>query len=56
MSKPGTVVNPGLAQGKPVYCLSGIRHEGSMNCLQALLWNVGTCRFDAKGAIQVEEP
>lgn len=56
MSKLGPVVNPGLAQGKPVYCLSGIRHKGGMNWVQALLWNVGTCRTDVKGAIQVEAP
>jgi len=23
---------------------------------QALVWNVGTCRSDAKGEIQVEDP
>ena len=56
MSKLGLVVNPGLAQEKPVYCLSGIRHKGGMNWIQALVWNVGTCCSDAKGEIQVEAP
>ena len=39
----------------PVYCLGGIRHKGSANLIQALVWNVGTCRPDDKGEIQVEE-
>ena len=25
-----------------------------MNCMEALVWNIGTCRFDAKGEIQAE--
>ena len=55
MSKLGGYALPGRAQGKPVYCLSDIRHKGSANLIQALVWNVGTCRPDAKGEIQVEE-
>ena len=39
----------------PVYCLGDIRHKGSANLIQALVWNVGTCRSDVKGEIQVEE-
>jgi hypothetical protein len=35
--------------------LSGIRHKGSVNLIQALVGNVGTCRSDVKGEIQVEE-
>jgi hypothetical protein len=33
-----------------------IRHKGSANLIQALVWNVGTCRSDDKGEIQVEDP
>ena len=25
-----------------------------MNYMEALVWNIGTCRFDAKGEIQAE--
>jgi hypothetical protein len=39
----------------PVYCLNGIRRKGSANLIQALERNVGTCRPDDKGEIQVEE-
>ena len=56
MSKPGSNTDPGQAQRIPVYWLSGIRHEGGVNLAQALLRNVGTCRSDAKGEIQVEDP
>jgi len=35
--------------------LGGIRHKGSANLIQALVGNVGTCRPDDKGEIQVEE-
>jgi hypothetical protein len=30
----------GRAWGSPVYCPGGIRHTGSMNPTEALLWNV----------------
>ena len=33
--------------------LCGVRLIGGMSLVQALVWNVGTCRFDAKGNIQV---
>ena len=46
----------GKAQGIPVYCLSGVRHKGGVTLDQALMWNVGTCRPDAKGEIQAEAP
>ena len=38
-------------------CLLLGRHpaKGSANLIQALEWNVGTCRPDVKGEIQVEE-
>ena len=46
---------PGLVQGKPAYCLSGVRHKDGVTLTQALVWNVGTCRSDGKGETQVEE-
>ena len=51
----GPSTTPGKVQGDPVYCLGGVRHAGGMNLSLALVWNVGTCRPDAKGEIQVEE-
>ena len=41
---------------RPVYCLGGVRHKGGMNLVQAFVWNVGSCRPDVKGEIQVEAP
>jgi len=40
-------------QRVPAYCLDGVRHAGGVNLIQALVWNVGTCRPDAKGETQV---
>lgn len=37
-------------------CPRGLRHEGGVSMIRALVWNVGTCRLDAKGAIQAEIP
>jgi hypothetical protein len=34
----------------------GIRLEGGANLDQALIWNVGTCRPDAKGASRAGDP
>ena len=56
VSKPGGFTVPGQAQRIPVYWLGGIRHEGGVNLVLALLCNVGTCRSDVKGEIQVEDP
>jgi len=56
MSKPGRVVGPGQVQGEPAADLGGIRHRGGVNRDQALVRNVGTCRLDAKGEIQGEDP
>jgi hypothetical protein len=36
----------------PAYCLDGVRHAGGVNLIQAFVWNVGTCRPDAKGETQ----
>ena len=44
------------AQGKPVDCLSGDRHEDGVSPAQALVWNVGTFSLDAKGDLQVVDP
>jgi hypothetical protein len=40
----------------PVYRLNGIRYGGGVNLIQAFMCNVGTCRPDVKGEIQVEDP
>ncbi len=39
--------------GGPEVCPSGIRHIGGAKPDQALIWNVRTCRLDAKGEAQV---
>ena len=44
------------AQRKPVDWLGGVRHEGGVSTIQALVRNVGTCRPDAKGEVQVGGP
>jgi hypothetical protein len=56
MSKPGRVVGPGQVQAESAAGLGGIRHRGGVNLDQALVWNVGTCRLDAKGEIQGDDP
>ncbi len=42
--------------GRPAYCPGGVRHEGGVTLIQALVWNVGTCRPDVKGEAQVGRP
>ncbi len=49
MSKPGSVIDLGRVQITPVYRLDGIRCRGCMILIQAFMWNVGTCWFNAKG-------
>ena len=56
VSKPGRVVDPGQVQGELAACLVGTRHKGGVNPDQALVRNVGTCRLDVKGEIQVVDP
>jgi len=34
----------------------GVRHRGGANLIQALVWNVGTCRSDGKGETQSGRP
>jgi hypothetical protein len=41
---------------EPAYCLGGVRHRGGVNLSQALVWNVGTCRSDAKEETQSGGP
>ncbi len=55
-SELGAYWTPGKVQGKPVYCLGGVRHKDGANLFQALVWNVGTCRFDVKGETQMGGP
>ena len=56
MSKPGRVINPGPVQGESAARLGDIRHRGGVTLTQAFVWNVGTCRLDAKGDIQMGSP
>jgi hypothetical protein len=49
--RPGISLSGDL---KPGSC--GTRLEGGVNLDQALAWNVGTCRSDAKGAGRVGAP
>jgi len=44
------------ARGKPADCPSGDRHQDGVSPVQALAWNVGTYRLDAKGDLQVVDP
>jgi hypothetical protein len=55
-SKLGATKTPGGVQGEPADCLGGARRIGGVNLNQALVRNVGTCRPDEKGEIQVEDP
>ena len=51
MSKPGLTLPPGSARGNPEACPSGIRHVEGAKLNRALVWNVRTCRTDAKGEV-----
>ena len=42
--------------GCPDFGPDGIRHEGGVTLNRALAWNVGTCRPDAKGEVQMGGP
>jgi hypothetical protein len=52
----GSFVTPGAVREEPVYCPHGVRHRGGVTVLWASVWNVGTCRFAAKGEPQVGSP
>ena len=47
----GVTLPPGSARENPEACPSGIRHAGGAKLNQALVWNVRTCRSDAKGDV-----
>ena len=56
MSKPGQGPLRREGSGRcTVYCPGGIRHGEGVNLTQALVWNVRTCRLDAKGETQAEK-
>src|SRR6516225_6921361 len=55
MSKPGVPLPPGSVRENPEACPSGVRHVGGAKLNQALVRNVGTCRSDAKGDVEVDE-
>ena len=42
--------------GEPADCPSGVRHKSGVTLIQAFVWNVGTCRPDAKGETQMGGP
>ncbi len=50
-----TSVSLGLVQGKPAYCLGGLRHQGGVNLNRALVGNGGACRPDFKDETHVED-
>jgi hypothetical protein len=52
----GNLVNPGAVWGEPVDGPHGVRHGGGVTLIWALVRNVGTCRSDAKGELQVGSP
>ena len=43
-------------KARPAYGLGGDRRKGGVSLVRALMENVGTCRHDAKGDAQVEDP
>jgi hypothetical protein len=49
----GAIFSRDQRGGGPEACSSGIRHVGGAKPDQALVWNVRTCRPDAKGEVQV---
>jgi len=49
----GAIFSRDQRGGGPEVCPSGIRHVGGAKPDQALVWNVRTCRPDAKGETQV---
>jgi hypothetical protein len=51
----GAIFSRDKLGGCPEDCPSGIRHVGGAKPDQALVWNVRTCRPDAKGDIRAAE-
>ena len=54
MSKPESPLAPGQDWAMPADGPIGIRHKGGVTLIQALVRNLGTCRPDVKGEVQVE--
>jgi hypothetical protein len=50
----GKTTLPGPGGGKPADGPTGVRHEGGVTLIPALVRPVGTCRPDAKGEAQAE--
>ncbi len=50
----GLDVTLGKIRRTPEFWSGGIRHRGGVTFVQALVWNLGSCRSDAKGAGQAE--
>jgi len=46
----------GQVRRKSEFWSGGIRHRGGVTTGQALVGNLGICRFDVKGDVQVENP
>lgn len=44
----------GQIRQKSEFRSGDIRHRGSVTIAQALVWNLGICRFDVKGVVQAE--
>jgi hypothetical protein len=42
--------------GVPDYCARGLRYKDGASQRQAILWNVGTCRCDAKRKLRSRSP
>ena len=52
----GRILIPGRGWRVPAYWPTGLRHIHDETAMWALVWNVGICRSDAKGACQVGSP
>jgi hypothetical protein len=50
----GAIFSRDKLGGYPEDCPSGIRHVGGAKSDWALVWNVRTCRPDAKGDVRAE--
>ena len=40
------------SKGRSAYRLDGIRHKGGVTCMEAFIWNMGSCRLNAKGKLK----
>ena len=48
----GLDITLGQIRRVPVFRSGGIRHRGGVTFIQALVWNLESCRSDVKGDIQ----